>query len=76
MKQYLNKNGGSGVTHYQIGEDYIDIKFEGTSTIYTYTNSLNGKNHIDNMKKLALNGIGLSSYIAEHPSVKNHYKKR
>ncbi len=76
MEKYLNKNGDSGVTHYEIGEDFIEVRFKGKSTVYIYTHALNGKSHIDHMKKLALKGLGLSSYIAEHPSVKDHYKKR
>ena len=76
MEKYLNRSGESGVTDFEIGDDYIDVKFEGKSTIYTYNNYLNGKFHIDNMKELAVSGTGLCRYIVGNPSVRNNYKKK
>lgn len=49
----------SGVTHYEIGEDYIKLKFKNKSRIYTYYVSY----QVENMKALALAGSGLNSYI-------------
>ena len=76
MEIYKNLSRDSGVTHYEIGEDYIDVKFIGKSTIYIYSNSRTGKRHIDKMKILAMNGQGLCTYITQNPSVKKNYNKR
>jgi hypothetical protein len=76
MVAYKNHSGESGVTHYEIGDDYINVKFKGKSDIYTYSYSRSGKHHIDTMKKLAIKGLGLSTYISQNSSVKNNYDKR
>jgi hypothetical protein len=76
MERYKNLSGSSGVTHYAIGENFIEVRFEGKSTIYIYDYSLNGKTHIEKMKSLALTGKGLGSYISQHPDVKNNYRKK
>lgn len=76
MEVYQNKNGNSGITHYEIGVEYIAIRFENQSEIYIYTNVQTGKRHIDKMKKLAISGKGLSTYISQHPSVKNNFLKQ
>jgi hypothetical protein len=76
MEPYKNKSKTSGVTNYEIGEDYIGIKFKGKSTVYIYSESVIDKEHIDAMKKLAISGRGLGTYISQHPSVRNGYKKR
>jgi hypothetical protein len=71
MHRYKNQN--SGVTHYFNGKDYIEIKFKNKSGGYTYNYALNGKKHIDALKKLAVKGKGLNTYISQHPEVKNHF---
>ena len=55
----------SGVTHYEFGEDYINLKFKGKSRIYKYYVSY----QVKVMKKLALLGKGLTIYVnQEKPS--------
>jgi hypothetical protein len=76
MQPYPNKSHHSGVTHFEIGEDYIRIKFQGESSVYTYSYALNGKRHIEKMKSLAKAGIGLGTYISQHPEVRDHFQKR
>ena len=68
MIQYKNKN--SGVVSYQIGDDFIDVKFQ-EGTVYRYTYESAGKNHIEKMKLLAIKGKGLSTYIST--TIKSHY---
>ncbi len=63
MEKYLNKNNDSGVSHYEIFEDKIIVKFIGTEKIYSYSNYKAGRQHVDNMKDLAQKGSGLNSYI-------------
>lgn len=58
MERYNNYKV-SGVTHYEIGEDFIKLKFKNKSRIYTYYVSY----QVENMKALALAGSGLNSYI-------------
>jgi hypothetical protein len=75
MNRYKNLSGNSGVTHYVIGKDFIEVKFIDSPDIYVYDYSLNGKSNIETMKSLAELGNGLSAFIAQHPEVKNRYRK-
>ncbi len=63
MEKYLNKNNDSGVSHYEIFDDKINVKFTGNEKIYTYSKYKAGWQHVDNMKVLAQKGSGLNSYI-------------
>jgi hypothetical protein len=64
MERYKNLVGDSIVVGYEIGEDYIDIQFQG-GWIYLYTYQSTGKSEVDHMKNLALTGCGLNSYISK-----------
>ena len=75
MKRYQNASGDSGISHYEIGADYIRIRFTGSRKTYEYNNRLNGSKHIEQMKDLAEAGAGLSTYIAQHPEVRDNYKQ-
>jgi hypothetical protein len=67
MERYRNTSGNSGVYAYEIGHDFIRVKFWGTTNIYTYSyGGKAGPIHVDNMKILARNGSGLNSYINKH----------
>ena len=71
MERYANRSGGSGVFAYEIGLDYIKIKFNGTTKIYQYSYSGRaGQRHVDNMKLLASKGSGLNAYINSHVKYK------
>lgn len=63
MERYRNYGGGSGVSAYEIGFDYIKVKFSGTARTYTYSYRKAGRSHVEQMKVLALRGSGLNSYI-------------
>lgn len=76
MHRYKDLSGKSGITHYFIGDDFIAIKFKGEIATYIYSYSLCGKNHIENMKGLALKGYGLSTYISQHLEVRDHFDKK
>lgn len=71
MERYKDTGGDSGVSSYEIGSDYIAVKFSGTGKIYTYSYRKAGRIHVENMKQLAQKGSGLNSYINRH--VKNLY---
>lgn len=71
MEIYKDINNDSNVTHYEIGDTYIRVKFYGTAKIYTYSYRKAGKIHVEKMKVLARSGDGLNSYIMRN--VKNLY---
>lgn len=62
MIPYANSGGDSGVAEYELGVDYIDVKFT-TGAIYRYSVRSAGKANVEKLKKFALAGIGLNSYI-------------
>ena len=72
MTVYKNLSGTSGITHYEIDEDYVAVKFTGERPVYYYTNSRIPKYHIERMKALAVSGKGLATYINQHPPVRNN----
>lgn len=62
MEKYKNGSGASGVSAYEIGADYIRVRFSSGDT-YKYSYRKAGQSNIENMKILAIKGIGLNSYI-------------
>lgn len=66
MNRYKNLSGNSGVSFYETGDDFIQVIFTGSDKIYSYSYSGAGKIHVENMKKLAVKGRGLSTYISQH----------
>lgn len=62
MPAYADINGDSGVSSYNIGDDYIDVTFKKGGT-YRYTHASAGKVAVEQMKMLAKSGDGLNSYI-------------
>ena len=64
--RYKDKDGDSNVEAYEIGFTYINVKFYGTPKVYTYSYLKAGKQHVERMKVLAINGDGLNSYINTH----------
>jgi hypothetical protein len=69
----LNLKGDSGVTHYEIGEDFIRLQFRG-SAIFVYDYTMPGKLHVDRMKALAAAGRGLATYVNQH--VRSRYARK
>jgi hypothetical protein len=72
MKRYNNSGGNSGVSSYEIGSDFIAVKFSATPRVYRYSYASAGRTHVENMKKLAVGGSGLNSYINRY--VKDLYE--
>ncbi|GGY88683.1 hypothetical protein ACFFTM_14910 [Pseudoduganella plicata] len=73
MKRYRNLEGHSGVLAYDIRADAIAVKFAG-GDVYEYTYGRPGRAHVEEMKRLALAGRGLSTYISRH--VREDYAAR
>jgi hypothetical protein len=66
MKNYHSKSGkDSGVTAYESGPDYIIIQFAGGET-YRYSYRSCGRVAVEEMKQLALQQEGLSTFISRH----------
>ena len=73
MKPYLNLSGNSGITAYEIHDDYIDIEFKNGG-IYRYSEASVGETNLAIMKALAIAGAGLNAFI--NKVVKFRYAKR
>jgi len=65
MKQYKDKTGQSGVVAYQLGPDWIKVKFR-SGEVYKYSYKRPGIKHVEQMKLRAEAGKGLSTYISQH----------
>lgn len=65
MERYANRGGNSGVRGYSIGEDYIDVMFS-SGALYRYSYRSAGVAKVEEMKRLAVVGQGLNSYIMRH----------
>jgi len=63
MERYRNSGGDSGISSYEIGDDFIIVKFTGTFRTYRYSYRKAGQHHVENMKRLARDGSGLNGYI-------------
>lgn len=74
MQRYRNRNGSSGVVAYELGEEFIDVKFVD-GDIYHYTTRRPGPREVLHMKELALRGEGLSTFISRHIGVRYESKR-
>lgn len=73
MTNYQNRSGNSPIKSFEIGPDFIIVVFKGSSEKYKYSHQSTGSFHVEKMKKLALNGIGLNSFILT--TVKYNFEK-
>ena len=73
IRKYLNKSGKSGVKAYEILPTAIRVQFIKSSKWYSYSYTSAGMVHIEQMKNLALSGVGLNSYIQRY--VRTKYDK-
>jgi hypothetical protein len=65
MHPYRNLAGNSGVAAYEILRDGIVVRFNNGAT-YLYDDRAPGHAQVEDMKRLAVAGRGLSSYISRH----------
>lgn len=73
MQRYKNLQRNSGVLAFELGDDFIKVEFENHG-VYLYTAESAGREKIEAMKKRALAGKGLSTFISQH--VKNQYASK
>lgn len=65
MTPYKNSGGKSGVAAFEIRREAIVVEFRhGGKYIYDYDTT--GREHVEEMKVLALEGHGLATYINRH----------
>jgi hypothetical protein len=72
VKPYRNLSGDSGVVGYEIGRNFIRIRFKSKED-YRYELGRVGRKHLDAMRKLAESGKGLATYINAHPEVREGF---
>jgi hypothetical protein len=73
MKRYRDLSGQSGVVAYDISNDAITVKFRD-GDVYRYDYSSTGQREVEEMKRLALAGQGLATYISRF--VKDRYARK
>jgi hypothetical protein len=73
MEHYKNLGGDSGIDAYEIGADFIRVRFS-TGAVYLYNYSSAGSSNIEHMKQLAKKGMGLNSFI--QTNVRTGYAKK
>ena len=73
MERYKDLDGDSGVHSYEIGDGCIVVRFEKGGK-YKYTDEKPGKEHVDEMQRLAASGNGLNAYINKH--VRKNYAEK
>jgi hypothetical protein len=69
MEKYANLSRSSAVESYEISDTFIKVKFYKENKLYKYSYVSAGKENIENMKILAINGRGLNSYINKYVRV-------
>lgn len=62
--QLYSENPRAGIHQYEIGEDFITVRWHSASYDYKFTYESAGKVAVDVMKKMAENKKGLSVYIS------------
>jgi len=73
MERYANRGGESGIEGYEIGNDFIKVKFsDGSTYLYTYASA--GAQNVEQMKKLAQDGEGLNAFI--NKNVRKAYARK
>lgn len=72
MILYNNRGGNSNIYAYAIGVDYIDVQFNG-GKVYRYSYYSAGKEKVEQMKNLAVQGQGLNSFIMKYS--RNDYER-
>jgi len=74
-QRYADTDADSSVDSYEVGADYIRIRFTDGS-IYLYTYASAGEANINQMKTLAKAGSGLNSFIMNNVKYEYESKQR
>ena len=65
MQHYKNQSGNSAIRAYDIYDKSIVIEFRYAGK-YLYNYDQSGREHVEEMKRLAVEGRGLSTYITQN----------
>lgn len=67
MDHYKNLSGKSGISSYELRVDSILVQFSsGKSYVYSYSSA--GAANVEQLKRLAVAGSGLNSFIMKNVS--------
>ena len=70
MQRYADHSGRSGIVAFELGEDYLDVRF-ASGEVRHYTARRPGARDLAHMKELALRGEGLAAFINHHVGVRH-----
>jgi hypothetical protein len=73
MTPYKNRSRNSGLSAYNIGADFIKIRFTTGPDVYVYDYLRPVRQTVERMKVLAVAGKGLSAFIAT--KVRDNYSR-
>jgi hypothetical protein len=62
MERYKEISGDAGVYAFSAGKDHIKVQFKDRS-VYLYNYAVTGKAAVEEMKRLAAKGKGLTTFI-------------
>jgi hypothetical protein len=65
METYANLSGRSGIRRFEIRSNGIVVEFKGRAR-YFYSTSRPGTSAVNEMKRLAIEGVGLNTYISKY----------
>lgn len=65
MQPYRDVSGDSGVAAYALDTHAITVRFK-SGAVYVYTHASAGRRNVEHMKRLAVAGQGLATFITRH----------
>ena len=74
MRRYANLDGHAGVVEYDIGPDWILLRFRDRPELYLYNRDKPGIGKVLQMKRLAVAGRGLTMFVNQR--VRENYAER
>jgi hypothetical protein len=75
MERYRNIGSDSGVVAYEVGADFIVVEFRDGGT-YRYDYASTGRDEVEQMKRLAVLGRGLATYINTNTHVRDGFAEK
>lgn len=66
MERYKNIRGNSPIIYYELENDRITVWFKRNSKPYIYPEFKIGTSHLNELKRRAILGSGLSAYIIQN----------
>lgn len=73
VERYAAVSGNTGVAGFEILGEAIILEFQDRRQ-YLYSHKKPGKKHVEEMKRLARSGKGLTTYVNQY--VRENYEKR